>query len=85
MYSLQWKIKESKRKQGTITEISIEDLKEMILQAEGDSDVMIDMACKKALFRLVVMEFRGLRISCAYMCVRCDKSKKIIYKKEKRK
>ena len=31
----------------------------MILQAEGDSDVMIDMACKKALFRLVVMEFRG--------------------------
>ena len=41
----------------------------MILQAEGDSDVMIDMACKKALFRLVVMEFRGLRISYACMYV----------------
>lgn len=28
----------------------------MILQAEGDSDVMIGIACKEALFRLVVME-----------------------------
>ena len=41
----------------------------MILQAEDDSDVIIDMACKKALFRLVVMEFRGLRISYTYMYV----------------
>ena len=47
----------------------------MILQAEGDSDVMIGMACKEALFRLVVMEFRGLRISNAHMYVTCDKGK----------
>ena len=47
----------------------------MILQAEGDSDVMISMACKEALFRLVVMEFRGLRISNAFMYVMCDKGK----------
>lgn len=49
----------------------------MILQAEGDSDVMIDMACKQAVFRLVVMEFRVPRISNAYMYVMRDKSKKI--------
>ena len=47
----------------------------MILQAEGDSDVMIGMACKEALFRLVVMEFCGLRISNACMYVMCDKGK----------
>ena len=49
----------------------------MIVQAEGDSDVMIDMACKQ-----VVMKFRGPRISKAYVYVMCDKSKKIDYVKK---
>ena len=51
----------------------------MIVQAEGDSDVMIDMAaCKQ-----VVMKFRGPRISKAYVYVMCDKSKKNRLCKEK--